>query len=171
MTAITITVGNVTRELPTIQVSTNKSVPLVEFLGDAELTNAAAEAMVPLIDPSTEIMLTVVTNALPLVHELSDRSGIPYEVVRKKRRTYMRNPMIQEVPSLSLGVNETLWLDEQHAARLKGKKVLIVQDVVSSGGTGNALARMVERAGGQVVGYLAAFNQSGKKASFEVTSL
>lgn len=168
---VTVTVGNVTRQLPTIQVSANKRVPLVEFLGDPEFTNAAAEAMVPLIDPAAEIILTVVTNSLPLAHELSDRSGIPYVVVRKKRRTYMRDPMIQEVPSMSLGVNETLWLDGRQAARLSGKKVLIVQDVVSSGGTALALTRVVERSGGQVVGYLAAFNQSGKEASFEVKSL
>ena len=171
MKSIQVTVGDVTRELPTIQVGAVRRVPLVEFLGDSELTNAAAEALLPLMRPETEIMLTVVTNALPLVHELSDRSGIPYVVVRKKRRTYMRDPMIQEVPSMSLGVNETLWLDARHAERLQGKKVLIVQDVVSSGGTGTALARLAERAGGEVVGYLAAFQQGGKKTPFELTSL
>ncbi|GHF92516.1 adenine phosphoribosyltransferase [Deinococcus piscis] len=171
MTSITVTVGNVTRELPTVQVGAVKRVPLVEFLGDSEFTKAAAEAMLPLLDPQAEIMLTVVTNALPLVHELSDRSGLPYVVVRKKRRTYMQDPLIQDVPSMSLGVNETLWLDARHADRLKGKRVLIVQDVVASGGTGTALARLAERAGGQVVGYLAAFHYEGKERNFELTSL
>lgn len=171
MDPITVTVGTVTRELPTVQVGAVKRVPLVEFLGDSEFTKAAAEAMLPLLDPQAEIMLTVVTNALPLVHELSDRSGLPYVVVRKKRRTYMQDPMIQDVPSMSLGVNETLWLDARHAARLKGKRVLIVQDVVASGGTGAALARLAERAGGQVAGYLAAFHYEGKQRSFELTSL
>ncbi|WP_261664434.1 phosphoribosyltransferase family protein [Deinococcus sp. Marseille-Q6407] len=171
MTPIQVTVGSVTRELPTVQVGAVQRVPLVEFLGDSEFTKAAAEALVPLLNPQAEIMLTVVTNALPLVHEISDRSGLPYVVVRKKRRTYMQEPLIQEVPSMSLGVNETLWLDARHAQHLQGKKVLIVQDVVASGGTSAALARLAERAGGQVVGYLAAFHYGGRQRNFEVTTL
>lgn len=157
--ALRVNVGGVTRELPTVRVGAVGRVPLVEFLGDSEFTNAAAEAMLPLIPPGTEMLLTVVTNALPLAHELSDRSGLPYVVARKKRRTYMQDPLIQDVPSLTLGVAETLWLDGPHAARLKGRRVTIVQDVVASGGTAQALARLVTRAGGTVAGYLAAFKQ------------
>lgn len=154
-----ITIGNVTRDLPTVRVGSVWRVPLVEFIGDSELTNAAAEALLPLIPPGTEALLTVVTNALPLAHEISDRSGLPYVVARKKRRTYMQDPLIQDVPSMTLGVAETLWLDGPHAARLRGRRVAIVQDVVASGGTAQALARLAERAGAQVVGYLAAFRQ------------
>ncbi|SMB90671.1 phosphoribosyltransferase family protein [Deinococcus hopiensis] len=157
--ALRITVGDVTRELPTVRVGNVGRVPLVEFIGDSELTNAAAQAMLPLIPEETEVLLTVVTNALPLTHEISDRSGLPYVVARKKRRTYMQDPLIQDVPSMTLGVAETLWLDGPHAARLKGKQVAIVQDVVATGGTAQALARLVERAGGTVAGYLVAFKQ------------
>ncbi|WP_019585071.1 phosphoribosyltransferase family protein [Deinococcus apachensis] len=157
--ALRVTIGAVTRELPTVRVGAVGRVPLVEFIGDSEFTNAAAEAMLPLIPPGTDILLSVVTNALPLVHELSDRAGLPYVVVRKKRRTYMQDPLIQDVPSLTLGVAETLWLDGPHAARLKGRRVTIVQDVVASGGTAQALARLITRAGGTVAGYLAAFKQ------------
>ena len=159
MNNLKITVGTVTRELPSVQAGQLGRVPLVEFTGDSEFTNAAAQEMLPLIPAGTDVLLTVVTNALPLTHEISDRSGIPYVCARKKRRTYLTDPMIQEVPSMTLGVSETLWLDGLHAQRLKGRKVTIVQDVVASGGTGKALARFVERAGGTVIGYLAAFKQ------------
>ena len=154
-----ITVGSVTRPLRLVPVGQMGFVPLIEFLGDSELTRAAAQALLPLIPEGSEALLTVVTNALPLAHELSDLSGLPYEVARKKRRTYMQAPLIQEVPGLTLGVSETLWLDGPHAARLSGKKVLIVQDVIASGTTAAALARLVERSGGTVHGYLAAFKQ------------
>ena len=157
--ALRITIGDVTRELPTVRVGSVGRVPLVEFIGDSELTKAAAQAMLALIPEGTEVLLSVVTNALPLAHEISDRSGLPYVVVRKKRRTYMQDPLIQDVPSMTMGVAETLWLDGPHAARLKGKGVAIVQDVVASGGTAQALARLTERAGGTVTGYLAAFKQ------------
>ena len=159
MEQLQITVGDVSRTLPTVWAGNLGRVPLVEFIGDSELTKAAAQAMLPLIPAGTDILLTVVTNALPLTHELSDRSGLPYVVARKKRRTYMQDPLIQEVPSMTLGVGETLWLDGPHAARLRGKRVAIVQDVVASGGTAQALARLTERAGGTVSGYLAAFKQ------------
>jgi adenine phosphoribosyltransferase len=157
--ALSVTVGAVTREFPTVRVGSVGRVPLVEFLGDSEFTKAAAQAMLPLIPEGTTMLLTVVTNALPLAHEISDRAGLPYVVVRKKRRTYMQEPLIQDVPSMTLGVSETLWLDGPHAARLKGQRVTIVQDVIASGGTAQALARLVERAGGTVQGYLAAFKQ------------
>ena len=159
MSSFNVKVGSISRDLPAVQVGNVNRVPLVEFIGDSEFTNETAQAMLPLIPEGTQILLTVVTNALPLTHEISDRSGIPYVCARKKRRTYLTDPMIQEVPSMTLGVSETLWLDGLHAQRLKGRKVTIVQDVVASGGTGKALARFVERAGGTVIGYLAAFKQ------------
>ena len=159
MDKLSVTVGPVTRDLPTIQAGKAERVPLVEFIGDSEFTNAAAQEMLALIPEGTDILLTVVTNALPLTHELSDRSGIPYVCARKKRRTYMQSPLIQDVPSMTLGVHETLWLDGPHAERLSGKKVAIVQDVVASGGTARALTRFVERMGGSVSGYMAAFRR------------
>ena len=159
MEHLTLSIGGVTRPLRSVAVGSVNRVPLVEFIGDSELTNAAAQALLPLIPPDTGVLLTVVTNALPLAHELSDRSGLPYVVARKKRRTYLQDPLIQEVPSMTLGVGETLWLDGAHAERLRGERVLVVQDVIASGGTARALARLAERAGGEVCGYLAAFKQ------------
>mgnify|MGYP001759730897 CR=1 FL=1 len=172
MSSAPLRIGSVTRELPLVQVGPGRRVPLVEFLGDPELTNAAAEAMKELIRPGeADILLTVVTNSLPLVHELSDRSGLPYEVARKTRRSYMTDPLIQEVPGLSLGVGETLWLERRHAEQLHGRRVLIVQGVVSTGNTALALAKLAERAGGEVVGYLSAFYHAGKTLPFELRSL
>ncbi|MBX8466873.1 MULTISPECIES: phosphoribosyltransferase family protein [unclassified Deinococcus] len=156
---LTVRIGSLERTLPTVRAGNLGRVPLVEFIGDSEFTNAAAQELVALIPAQTEVLLTVVTNALPLTHELSDRSGLPYVCARKKRRTYMQSPLIQEVPSMTLGVTETLWLDGPHAERLRGRRVAIVQDVIASGGTAQALARLVERAGGTVTGYLAAFRQ------------
>ena len=164
-----VTVGAVTRELPTIQVGEMGRVPLVELIGDVEFTAAVADALKPLVPEGTEVFLTVVTNSLPLTHALSERTGIPYEVVRKKRRTYMRDPLIQDVPSMTLGVSETLWLDGRHARDLAGKNVTIVVDVIATGGTVEAMTRLVERAGGKLAGILAAFKQG--QSSLQYTYL
>lgn len=159
MNSFHVKVGPVSRDFPTVQVGSLNRVPIIEFIGDSEFTNEVAQAMLPLIPAGSDILLTVVTNALPLTHEISDRSGIPYVCVRKKRRTYMTDPLIVNVPSMTLGVTETLWLDRRQAERLRGKKVTIVQDVIASGGTARALARFVELMDGTVNGYISAFRQ------------
>lgn len=157
MDSFNVKIGQVSRDLPAVRVGNLNHVPLVEFVGDSEFTNETAQAMLELIPEGTELLLTVVTNALPLTHEISDRSGIPYVCARKKRRTYMTDPLILNVPSMTLGVTETLWLERLHGERMAGKKVTIVQDVVATGGTARALARFVELAGGTVHGYITAF--------------
>ncbi len=159
MNEVIVKFGEVERHLPAVRAGNLGPVLLVEFIGDSEFTKVVAEEMLALIPPQTDLLLGVVTNSLPLIHEISDRSRLPYVIARKKRRTYMQDPLIQEVPSLTLGVSETLWLDGPHAARLKGKQITIVQDVFASGGTAQALARLAERAGGNVNGYIAAFKK------------
>ncbi|MBB6099484.1 adenine phosphoribosyltransferase [Deinobacterium chartae] len=154
-----LSIGNVERDLPYIDVSTNSGIPFVELLGDVELTNAVADELMKLIPQGTDLLFTVATSGVPLGHALSERLGIPYRVARKRRRTYMRDPLIQEVASMTLGVSETLWLDRRHAEFIAGKRVAIVTDVVVSGATMLSLARLVERAGGTVNGYYAGFVQ------------
>jgi adenine phosphoribosyltransferase len=159
--AYTLTVGAVSRQLQPVQVSATKSLLLIELLGDTELTNAVADAMVALVPPGCDLIFTVATSAIPLAHALSERTGLPYLVARKRRRTYMDHPLIQEVESMTLGVGETLWLDGRHVERVRGKKAVLLTDVVVSGSTLAAMARLVERAGGVVVGRLAAFARTG----------
>lgn len=157
--SVSVTVGGVTRELPSVRVGEMGRVPLIEFIGDSEFTRAVAGALLPLIPEGTQALMTVVTNSVPLAHEVSAQSGLPYVVARKKRRTYMHDPLIQEVGNLTLGVSETLWLDRRHAQKLRGQRVAVLTDVIASGSTVEALARLVERAGGTVVGFVAAFRQ------------
>jgi adenine phosphoribosyltransferase len=164
-----ITVGGVTRDLPFVRPTPNTRLPLVELLGDVELTRACALELQKLLPKETEALFTCETSSITLAHVLSELTGLPYEVARKRRRPYMDNPLIQEVASMTLGVNETLWLGTRQAARLKGKQVGIVLDVVASGGTMAALEKLVARAGGSICCEIAAFTQG--KASVAVTSL
>jgi adenine phosphoribosyltransferase len=159
----TLTLGHLTRELPFVRPTPNTRLPLMEFLGDTELTQVACEEMQKLLPTDTEVLFTCETSSIVLVHKLSELTGLRYEVARKRRRSYMNSPLIQEVASMTLGVGETLWLDGHHAARLKGKKVTVVLDVVSSGGTITALERLVTRSGGIVAGHIAAFSQGKPK--------
>lgn len=159
MSTYTLNIGKITRELPYVKVNANTTLPIVELVGDWELTNAVADEMVKLLPKNFDVLLTTTVSGVPVAHALAERTQKPYVVARKRRRTYMQDPLIQAVDSMTLGVNETLWLDARHADRLKGKKVVIVGDVVVTGSTQVALARLTERAGGEVVGYVAAFKQ------------
>jgi adenine phosphoribosyltransferase len=154
----TLTIGDLTRELPLVRPTPTTRLPLVEFLGDTQLAQAAAKATVALIPSGTDVLFTCETSSIPYVHSLAELMNLPYEVARKRRRPYMNDPIIQDVQSMTLGVGETLWLDLRHAANLRGKNVTIVLDVVASGGTVSSLEKMILRAGGKPHGRVAAFS-------------
>jgi adenine phosphoribosyltransferase len=164
----TLTIGNLTREVPLVRPTPTTKLPLVEFLGDPALSQAAAQAVKALLPEGAEVLFTCETSSIPLVHDLSQLTGLPYEVARKRRRPYMQDPLIQDVASMTLGVGETLWLDTRHAANLKGKKVTVILDVVASGGTIQALEKIVTRAGGTPHGRVAAFSQGTPKLELRV---
>ncbi|GGJ23960.1 phosphoribosyltransferase family protein [Deinococcus roseus] len=154
-----LSIGNVTREFPYVRVNANSTLPIVELVGDWELTNAIADEMVKLLPRKFDVLLTSTVSGVPLTHAIAERIKKPYAAARKRRRTYMQDPLIQAVDSMTLGVNETLWLDQRQAEKLKGKKVVVIGDVVVTGSTQVALAKLTERAGGEVVAYVAAFKQ------------
>jgi len=128
-----------------------------------DLVQAAAEGLLKHLPPETDALLTLETSPIVLAHSISALCGKPYVVVRRKRRPYMQDPIIQEVESLTLGVSETLWLDSRMAEKLMGQNVALVFDVVSSGGTMMALEKVAKKAGANVVARLAAFHQGNSK--------
>ncbi|WP_117237458.1 type I phosphoribosyltransferase [Thermus sediminis] len=164
-----VSIGGVTRHVPLIEPLPGRRIPLVEFLGDPELVRAAAQALSPLVPRETELLFTTETSPIPLTHVLAEEMGLPYVVARRRRRPYMEDPIIQEVETLTLGVGEVLWLDRRFAEKLLNQRVTLVSDVVSSGETMKAMARMVLRTGGQVVACIAAFRQGNP--SLEVATV
>jgi adenine phosphoribosyltransferase len=158
-----ITIGKITRHVPVVETLPGVHIPLVEIMGDVDLVQAAAEGLLKHLPPETDALLTLETSPIVLAHSISALCGKPYVVVRRKRRPYMQDPIIQEVESLTLGVSETLWLDSRMAEKLMGQNVALVFDVVSSGGTMMALEKVAKKAGANVVARLAAFHQGNSK--------
>lgn len=147
----TLEVAGVTRQLPIMQVSDTLCIASFVILGDCEIVTKSA----PLIEerlPQVDYIVTAEAKGIPLVHELSRLRNLPYYIVaRKSVKPYMSKPLTDEVVSITTQKKQTLCLDGKDALLLKGKRVAIVDDVISTGESLSAIERLVEKAGGEIV--------------------
>ncbi|MFC6591456.1 phosphoribosyltransferase family protein [Deinococcus lacus] len=165
----TVQIGPVGRDLPIVPVSGEVSVALFNMLGDTEVTEAAGKALAGRLPPEIKVLVTPEVKALSLAHVISRESGVPYIVVRKTRKPYMVDPVVREVVSITTGKPQTLVLDGFDVAKIRGQKVAIVDDVVSSGGTLHSLREIIEQVGGELAAVLAVFTEGEERP--EVTAL
>jgi len=154
----TVRVGAETRELPIVDVGP-VSVALLNLLGDTQLTEAAAELLAGRMPAGVEVLVTPEVKAVPLAHAISVRTGLPYVVVRKTHKPYMVGPISRSVNSITTGKPQVLVIDGADVPRLRGKGVAIVDDVVSTGGTLNALTDLLADVGARVVATLVVFTE------------
>ncbi len=152
-------IAGVRRDLPIVQVGPDVAVALLNLLGDTELTEAAAEALAERLPPEVETLVTPEVKAVPLAHALSRITGKPYVVARKTEKPYMINPVSRQVLSITTGKPQLLVLDGADIPLIRGHKVAIVDDVVSTGSTLSGLRELIESVGGQVVAVLAVFTE------------
>ncbi len=148
-TVYNLEVCGLKRELPICKINDEISFAAFVMFGDVELTVAAAEALL-WIAPGFDIILTAEAKGIPIAYEMSRQSGKKYVVARKMLKQYMRKPVAVPVKSISTAVRQELMLDKSDFELLRGKKVLVVDDVISLGESINALVRLVETAGGKV---------------------
>ncbi len=152
-------IAGVRRDLPIVQVGPDVAVALLNLLGDTELTEAAAEELAKRLPPEVETLVTPEVKAVPLAHALSRITGKPYVVARKTEKPYMINPVSRQVLSITTGKPQLLVLDGADIPLIRGHKVAIVDDVVSTGSTLSGLRELIESVGGQVVAVLAVFTE------------
>lgn len=142
------------RNLPLIQISDNLKIASFVLLGDAELAEKAGYELSKKVD--ADIILTAEAKGIELAHEiarnLEEKSFI---VARKSEKSYMHNPISVEVNSITTANTQKLFLDFKDAEKIKGKRVDLVDDVISTGESMSALEALVEKAGGKVVQKLA----------------
>lgn len=146
----TLNVAGVTRDLPVIQISEHLSIASFVVLGDTELICAAAPRLIEKL-PEVDVLVTAEAKGIPLVFEISRLMGMKrYFVARKSVKAYMDNPVIDEVQSITTTDKQLLCLDAADAAAIKGKRVAIVDDVISTGESIEAIERLVKAVGGLV---------------------
>jgi adenine/guanine phosphoribosyltransferase-like PRPP-binding protein len=162
-----VDVAGVTRDLPLFEVAPGVRIAILNILGDTELVRAAAEALAEQIGKlDADVLVTAETKSIPLVHELSTRLGLPYVVLRKQYRPYMGDALAVETHSITTGAPQTLYLDEKDRELLQDRRAILVDDVISTGSTLEAMRQVVDQAGAETVAETAIFTE-GDKAKWD----
>lgn len=146
-----MTIAGCARELPICPISDTMDIAGFVMFGDVEVTVAAAKALQEKC-PAHDIIITAESKGIPLAYEMARIGCGQYIVARKGIKAYMTNPIKVEVKSITTDHVQTLYLSESDCELLKGKRILIVDDVISTGESLAALEKLVDEIGGNVVG-------------------
>ena len=147
-------IAGLDRELPLCKVSDDLYIGAFIMFGDAEITVACAREL--LAPKDYDYLLTAEAKSIPLIHEMARQSGArEYFVARKGLKVYMPHPLHVTVRSITTQHDQDLYLSGEEADKIRGKRVLIVDDVISTGESLRAMEELVEKAGGTVAGRMA----------------
>ncbi len=147
------------RDLPLFQVAPNVRIAIFNMLGDTPVVEAIADELARRLTLQADTLMTAEVKSIPLAHALSVRMKLPYVVARKTHKPYMIGATSAEVLSITTGAPQTLWLDGKDEDLVRGKRIILVDDVISTGSTLAGMRKLVEVAGGQVVAEAAAFTE------------
>ena len=158
-----LNVAGLSRELPLCPLTDELYIGAFIIFGDVELTTACARELLKLA-PEHDVMITSESKGIPLVYEMARQAGEnKYIVARKMHKLYMSDTFACEVNSITTAKKQTLYLDGKDAELMRGKRVLIVDDVISTGDSLRAIEELVEHAGGNIVGKMAILAEGDAK--------
>ena len=151
MKTYTLHVAGLTRELPIIKLSYDLSIASFVILGDTEIVKKTAPMIAKKLS-EVDFIVTAEAKGIPLAYEISKILNLDeYIVARKSVKAYMEEPIEVEVNSITTTNSQKLYLNNQDANKIKGKRVALIDDVISTGQSLKALERLVEKAGANVV--------------------
>ena len=167
-----VMVAGLTREFPLFQVAPKLSIAVFNMLGDTELVEACARELDERLSSyQYDILVTPEAKSIPLAHALSVETRKPYVVLRKAYKPYMGVALMSETMSITTGHKQTLYLDEKDQTSLKGRKVVILDDVVSTGSTLQGVEQLMEKAEAEVVATAAVFTEGNESDWTNVIAL
>ena len=151
MKTYTLHVAGLTRELPIIKLSYDLSIASFVILGDTEIVRKTAPIIAKKL-PEVDFIVTAEAKGIPLAYEISRILNLnEYVVARKSVKAYMEESIEVEVNSITTTNSQKLYLNNRDAKKIKGKRIALVDDVISTGQSLKALERLVEKAGGKVL--------------------
>lgn len=143
----TLKIAGLTRELERFPVNNKLDIAAFIIFGDVELTVAGCAELLKKV-PEFDVILTPEAKSIPMAYEMARQSGKPYIVARKGVKVYMRNPLEVNVVSITTKKEQHLFLGETEVQQLKGKRVLLLDDVISTGESLAAVRELTQKAGG-----------------------
>lgn len=167
----TIEVAGVKRDLDLFPVSEDTAIAAFIIFGDVELTSACASELIK-IAPEHDILVTAEAKSIPLIHEMTRQLGRNnYVVARKGPKLYMENILKVDVKSITTGHDQILCIGDDEKEMINGKRVLIIDDVISTGSSLAAIEELVKAAGGTVVGKMAVLAEGDAIERDDITVL
>ena len=171
MKTYTLHVAGLTRELPIIKLSYDLSIASFVILGDTEIVRKTAPIIAKKL-PEVDFIVTAEAKGIPLAYEISRILNLnEYVVARKSIKAYMEEPIEVEINSITTTNSQKLYLNNQDAKKIKGKRIALVDDVISTGQALKALERLVEKAGGKVLAKAAILAEGDAKDRKDIVFL
>lgn len=166
-------IAGLDRELPLCRITDDLYIGAFICFGDAELTVACAREMLKLVEPgSYDYLFTAEAKSIPLIHEMARQSGAKkYFIARKGPKAYMPDPIHVEDQSITTAGLQKLYLGRDDAELIRGKRILLMDDVISTGGSLRAMEELVTKAGGTVVGRVAVLAEGDAQSRDDIQFL
>ena len=170
MSTYRMKIAGLERDLPLCPVSDKLDIAAFICFGDVELTIAAAKELIEKC-PEFDYIVTPEAKSIPIAYEMSRQSGKKYFVIRKKPKIYMTDPVSVHVKSITTESVQSLILDSKDGEELRGKRVLVVDDVISTGESLAAVMKLLEKFDVNVVAKAAVFAEGDAADRTDITYL
>ena len=168
----TVEVAGLKRDLRLFEIKPGLKIAILNILGDTEFVQACAKELAQkLNDTDYDLLVTAEAKSIPLAYALSVETKKPYVVLRKNYKPYMGDVLKAETLSITTGQPQTLILDEKDLDLMRGKNVIIVDDVISTGSTLQGMRMILEKAGSKVIAEAAIFTEGDRAQWMHIVSL
>jgi adenine phosphoribosyltransferase len=168
----TVEVAGLKRDLRLFEIKPGLKIAILNILGDTEFVQACAKELAQkLNDTDYDLLVTAEAKSIPLAYALSVETKKPYVVLRKNYKPYMGDVLKAETLSITTGQPQTLILDEKDIDLIKGKKVIIVDDVISTGSTLQGMRMVLDKAKASIVAEAAIFTEGDRAQWMHIVSL
>ena len=161
-----IDIAGIHRELELFEVKPGLRIAILNILGDTELVQACAQGLgEKLEEVDYEVLVTAEAKSIPLAYALSVVTGKPYVILRKSYKPYMGDALQSETLSITTGEPQTLYLDEKDRELIRNNKIVIIDDVISTGSTLQGMRMILEKAGAKIAAEAAILTE-GERAKW-----
>ena len=167
-----IEIAGIKRDLRLFEIKPGLRIAILNILGDTELVQACARGLAEKIKSMDfDLIMTAEAKSIPIAHALSVEMKKPYIVLRKTYKPYMGDAIKAETLSITTGQPQVLILDEKDINSIKGKKVLVVDDVISTGSTLQGMRMILDKAGAKIAGEAAILTEGDRAQWMHIHSL